>query len=162
MFISASLSVRLHHIRLCLFAEDTAVGHDILQYLLTPQLLSRCAGSGCKQCSPQLLRSEVRAGQVPLHYTPSQTRSGQHSERLSTASFSAVSSARAVWLRLSMARADLINWHLVWSSKDHYLRGFRGSPYKYFRIAGVATLNADENIFGASVQFSPRQANQPR
>ena len=57
---------------------------------------------------------------------------------------------------------DLINWHLVWSSKDHYLRGFRGSPYKYFRIAGVATLSADENIFGASVQFSPRQANQPR
>ncbi len=57
---------------------------------------------------------------------------------------------------------DLVNWHLVWSSKDHYLRGFRGSPYKYFRIAGVATLNADENIFGASVQFTPRQNNQPR
>ena len=57
---------------------------------------------------------------------------------------------------------DLINWHLVWSSKDHYLRGFRGTPYKFFRIAGVATLNADENIFGASVQFSPRQTNQPR
>ncbi len=57
---------------------------------------------------------------------------------------------------------DLFHWHLVWSSKDHYLRGFRGSPYKYFRIAGVATLNADENIYGASVQFSPRQANQPR
>lgn len=57
---------------------------------------------------------------------------------------------------------DLINWHLVWSSKDHYLRGFRGSPYKYFRIGGVATLSADENIFGASVQFSPRQNNQPR
>lgn len=57
---------------------------------------------------------------------------------------------------------DLVNWHLVWSSKDHYLRGFRGSPYKYFRIAGVATLKADENIFGASVQFTPRQNNQPR
>ena len=57
---------------------------------------------------------------------------------------------------------DLVNWHLVWSSKDQYLRGFRGSPYKYFRIAGVATLNADENIFGASVQFTPRQNNQPR
>lgn len=57
---------------------------------------------------------------------------------------------------------DLVNWYLVWSSKDHYLRGFRGSPYKYFRIAGVATLNADENIFGASVQFTPRQNNQPR
>lgn len=57
---------------------------------------------------------------------------------------------------------DLFNWHLVWSSKDHCLRGFRGSPYKYFRIAGVATLGADENIFGASVQFAPRQANRPR
>ena len=57
---------------------------------------------------------------------------------------------------------DLVNWHLVWSSKDHYLRGFRGSPYKYFRIAGVATLGVDENIFGASVQFTPRQNNQPR
>ena len=57
---------------------------------------------------------------------------------------------------------DLQSWHLVWSSKDHYLRGFRGSPYKFFRIAGVASLGADENIFGASVQFTPRQANQPR
>ena len=57
---------------------------------------------------------------------------------------------------------DLVHWHLVWSSKDQYLRGFRGSPYKYFRIGGVATLSADENIFGASVQFTPRQNNQPR
>ncbi len=57
---------------------------------------------------------------------------------------------------------DLINWHLVWSSKDHYLRGFRGSPYKYFRIAGVATLDADENIYGASVNYEPRHNNQLR
>lgn len=57
---------------------------------------------------------------------------------------------------------DLVNWHLVWSSKDHYLRGFRGTPYKYFRIGGVATLDADESIFGASVQFTPRLTNQPR
>lgn len=57
---------------------------------------------------------------------------------------------------------DLVNWHLVWSSKDHYLRGFRGTPYKYFRIAGVATLDADGNIFGASVQFTPRLTNSPR
>ena len=57
---------------------------------------------------------------------------------------------------------DLQSWHLVWSSKDHYLRGFRGSPYKYFRIAGVATLSPDENIYGASVEFTPRQTNKPR
>lgn len=57
---------------------------------------------------------------------------------------------------------DLINWHLVWSSKDHYLRGFRGTPYKYFRIALLCNLDADESIFGASLQFTPRQTNQPR
>ena len=57
---------------------------------------------------------------------------------------------------------DLQSWHLVWSSKDHYLQGFRGSPYKYFRIAGVATLSPDENIYGASIEFTPRQTNQLR
>jgi len=57
---------------------------------------------------------------------------------------------------------DLFNWHLVWSSTDHYLRGFRGSPYKYFRIALVCNLDADESIYGATVQFTPRLIDQPR
>lgn len=57
---------------------------------------------------------------------------------------------------------DLYNWHLIWSSKDHYLRGFRGTPYKYFRIACVTALGEDESLFGASLQFTPRQTNQPR
>ncbi len=57
---------------------------------------------------------------------------------------------------------DLYNWHLVWSSKDHYLRGFRGTPYKYFRIAVLANLSPDESIFGASIQFNPRLTDQPR
>lgn len=57
---------------------------------------------------------------------------------------------------------DLFNWQLVWSSKDHFLRGFRGTPYKYYRIALLGTLDADESIYGASIQFSPRQTNQPR
>lgn len=57
---------------------------------------------------------------------------------------------------------DLYNWHLLWSSKDHYLRGFRGTPYKYFRIACITSLSEDESIFGASLQFTPRQTNQPR
>ena len=60
------------------------------------------------------------------------------------------------------ASRDLINWHLVWSSKDHYLRGFRGTPYKFFRIAGVANISPNENIIGSSVQFQTRQTNQPR
>lgn len=57
---------------------------------------------------------------------------------------------------------DLIHWHLVWSSKDHFLRGFRGTPYKYFRIACLTSLAENESIFGASVQFTPRLNNQLR
>ena len=57
---------------------------------------------------------------------------------------------------------DLVNWQLVWTSKDHYLRGFSGTPYKYYRIALVCSLSPDESIFGASVQFNPRLINQPR
>ena len=57
---------------------------------------------------------------------------------------------------------DLIHWHIVWSSKDHFMRGFSGSPYKYFRIALICNLSPDESIHGASVQFSPRLTNRLR
>lgn len=57
---------------------------------------------------------------------------------------------------------DLYNWFPVWSSKDHCLRGFRGTPYKYFRIALVMSLSAGESLSGASLQFTPRFTNQPR
>ncbi|MBQ7156660.1 MAG: hypothetical protein IJR86_02530 [Bacteroidaceae bacterium] len=57
---------------------------------------------------------------------------------------------------------DLYNWHLVYSSNDHYLRGFRGTPYKYFRIVLLCELQEDESIFGCTVQFTPRLIDQPR
>lgn len=57
---------------------------------------------------------------------------------------------------------DLYDWSLIWSSKDHYLRGFRGSPYKYFRIALLCHLDKDESISGATIQYTPRLTNQPR
>lgn len=57
---------------------------------------------------------------------------------------------------------DLFNWALVWSSKDNYLRGFRGTPYKYFRIALICKLEKDEAIYGCSVQHTPRLTNKPR
>lgn len=57
---------------------------------------------------------------------------------------------------------DMINWHLVWSSTDHYLRGFRGTPYKYFRIALLCSLEPDESLYGATVQFTPRMINRLR
>ena len=60
------------------------------------------------------------------------------------------------------ASNDLYNWVPVWSSTDHYLRGFRGTPYKYLRIVLLANLSNDEGITGCSVQFTPRFTNQPR
>ena len=57
---------------------------------------------------------------------------------------------------------DLFNWQLVYSSTDHYLRGFRGTPYKYFRIALLCSLTKDESIFGCTVQYTPRLLDQPR
>lgn len=60
------------------------------------------------------------------------------------------------------ASNDLYNWVPVWSSIDHYLRGFRGTPYKYIRIALLANLSNNEGITGCSVQFTPRLTNQPR
>lgn len=57
---------------------------------------------------------------------------------------------------------DLSSWHLVWSSKNQYLRGFHGTPYKYYRIALYCDLAAGESIFSASVQFMERLTNQLR
>ncbi len=57
---------------------------------------------------------------------------------------------------------DLFNWHLVYSSTDHYLRGFRGTPYKYFRIVLITQLAAGESIHGCTIQYKPRMLDQPR
>lgn len=57
---------------------------------------------------------------------------------------------------------NLEDWHLVWSSKDHFLRGFRGTPYRYFRLAIGCSLGAGESVAGASVQFEPRYTNALR
>ena len=57
---------------------------------------------------------------------------------------------------------DLIHWHIVWSSTDIYLRGFRGTPYKYFRLAILCQLTADESLSGCTVQYTPRYDNKPR
>lgn len=57
---------------------------------------------------------------------------------------------------------DLFNWQPIWSSVDKHLRGFRGTPYKAFRLALVCRLDKTESIFGCTVQFNPRMLNQPR
>ena len=58
---------------------------------------------------------------------------------------------------------DLFNWQLIYSSSDHYLRGFRGTPYKYFRIVLLCEgMTPDESIFGCSVQYTPRLTGKLR
>lgn len=57
---------------------------------------------------------------------------------------------------------DNINWHLVHSAKEHYLRGFRGTPYKYFRIVAITDLSIGETLVGASISYTPRLINQLR
>jgi hypothetical protein len=58
---------------------------------------------------------------------------------------------------------DLYHWHLIWSSNDHYLRGFSGTPYKYFRLALLLRDFAPADVLvGSSWQFTPRLLNQPR
>lgn len=57
---------------------------------------------------------------------------------------------------------DLFHWHLVASSYDHILRGFSGTPYKYFKVALICQLDPDETIFGCTVEFFPRLTNKPR
>jgi hypothetical protein len=57
---------------------------------------------------------------------------------------------------------DLDKWYPIYGSNDHILRGMRGTPYKYFRIASTFQLNKDESITGCSVVFEPRLNNKLR
>jgi hypothetical protein len=65
-------------------------------------------------------------------------------------------------MQVLYASNDLRNWFMVYSSKDIYLRGFSGSPFKYFRIAIMGGLSENEAITGATVQFTPQLSNQLR
>ncbi len=57
---------------------------------------------------------------------------------------------------------DLYHWHMIKSSTDHQLRGFRGTPYKYFKIVLLCNLLPDESLYGASVSLEARYTNRPR
>lgn len=57
---------------------------------------------------------------------------------------------------------DLFNWHLVASSVDQYIRGVRGTPYKYFRLALACDLRKGESVYSFTTQYTPRLGNRPR
>lgn len=57
---------------------------------------------------------------------------------------------------------DLYEWRLVASSQDENLRGFRGTPYKWFRIGLILRLDESESIAGCTVEYDQRLTNRLR
>ena len=57
---------------------------------------------------------------------------------------------------------DLHNWHAVSSSTSEFLRGWRGTPYKFFRIAFTANLSRGESVSGCQILFEQRYTNRIR
>lgn len=51
---------------------------------------------------------------------------------------------------------DLTNWQPIYSSTTKYMRGYRGTPYKYFKIAVFCNLSNTENLVGFSADLTPR------
>lgn len=57
---------------------------------------------------------------------------------------------------------DLINWHLVGSSVDHYLHNITGTPYKYFRLGLPLSMVEGESLYGCSVEYELKETNRLR
>lgn len=57
---------------------------------------------------------------------------------------------------------DLINWHLVGSSVDHYLHNITGTPYKYFRLGLPLNMVEGENLYGCTVEYELKETNRLR
>lgn len=57
---------------------------------------------------------------------------------------------------------DLEHWFYIGSSLDKNLRNLVGSPYRYFRVAVIGKMDADESISRISTEFQPRWQNKLR
>lgn len=57
---------------------------------------------------------------------------------------------------------DLKNWIVVSSSLNAIIDGYRGTPYKYFRLIAFPMLDKYESLSGFTVDFEPRQTNKIR
>lgn len=61
------------------------------------------------------------------------------------------------------ASNDLYRWVPVHSSDSIYMRGMRGTGYKYFReILFLPEFKQDEVLHGATVEYVPRMTNKMR
>nr|DAI99971.1 MAG TPA: hypothetical protein [Caudoviricetes sp.] len=58
---------------------------------------------------------------------------------------------------------DLYNWVPVWSSSNIYLRGFRGTGYKYYRLMlFLPEFKQNETLQGTTITFAPRMTDMQR
>lgn len=57
---------------------------------------------------------------------------------------------------------NLDDWHLVWSSHNHKLANFSGTPYKYFRIVAVGNIDKDDTISSCTIEYIPKLTNKVR
>lgn len=57
---------------------------------------------------------------------------------------------------------DMKHWFYIGSSIGNSLRNLVGSPYRYFRVAVIGKMNADESISSISTAFQPRWQNKLR
>ena len=57
---------------------------------------------------------------------------------------------------------DLNNWFAIWSSNNIKLSGFRGTPYKHYRIVIIRKFDKSESLYGFSVQYEHRLTNRLR
>ena len=57
---------------------------------------------------------------------------------------------------------NLTSWHVVWGSADRDMRGFRGTPYKAYRIAIIAQFASGGSLYGFTADYNLRMTNRIR
>ncbi len=57
---------------------------------------------------------------------------------------------------------DLTHWHLIASSKNHYLESIAGTAYSYFRIVLICELTKDERVVGCTIEAKAALTNKIR
>lgn len=61
------------------------------------------------------------------------------------------------WVKQALyGSRDMYNWRLVGSSNTSRLPGLGGSPYKYYRVAVVASMGDDEFLEGCEICWRPK------
>lgn len=57
---------------------------------------------------------------------------------------------------------DLYRWAPIWSSATHRVRGYSGTPWKYFRLRLWTLIEEDESLSGLSVDYVPKYLGKMR